>query len=362
MEFDELDSHAALTRFLRERRRRLQPLDASLPSGGVRRRQSGLRRDELAELLGVSAHWYSLFESATSGRRFSRTFLGRVMDVLALDQADRETLQTLAVACGAVPPDPSLALDAARLRRILDTVARLSRALAGESNVTRAWTIAIAGLRDTVAVGDIAVKVFMRDGDTMRLLFKDERNSGQADRNVHPRSSIAVPIGADGRMNGEQMLFDILPGASFGIAEMLDGGHGIVNVTTGSAAATVVLIPRELVLDAMAADEELARAIALCCAQHLRYIADRFTARIDELAVDRVASTILAFSSADAGLVPPLIPLGAMTQAELAARSGTAKEVAARAVASFETAGAIVRAKGHIALVDRERLATFISR
>jgi hypothetical protein len=59
-------------------------------------------------------------------------------------------------------------------------------------------------------------------------------------------------------------------------------------------------------------------------------------------------------------LVPSLTPLSAMTRAEFAARSGTAKEVAA--VASFETAGAIVRAKGHIALVDRQRLATFISR
>ena len=144
----------------------------------------------------------------------------------------------------------------------------------------------------------------------------------------------------------EQMLFDIPPGASFGVAEMLDGGHGIVSVTTGSAPATVVLISREIVHEAIAADEEFARAIALCCAQQLRYIADRFTARIDELAVDRVASTILAFSSADAGLVPPLTPLRAMTQAELAARSGTAKEVAARAVATFESAGAIVRARG----------------
>lgn len=202
MECDGLDSHAALTRFLRERRQRLRPLDSGFPPRGVRRRQPGLRREEVAELLGVSAHWYSLFESATSGRRFSRTFLTRVMDVFALDQADRETLQTLAVACGSVQPDTSLALDATRLRQILDAVARLSRALARESNATRAWTIAIAGLRDTVAVSDTCVKVFMRDGDTTRLLVKDERSSAQADRNLHPRSSIAVPIVADGKMHG----------------------------------------------------------------------------------------------------------------------------------------------------------------
>lgn len=202
MEFDGLDTHAALTRFLRERRQRLRPLDAGLPRRSVRRRQPGLSRDEVAELVGVSAHWYSLFESATSGRRFSRIFLTRVMDVLALDHADRETLQTLAVACGAVRPDTSLALDATRLGRILDAVARLSRALARESNATRAWTIAIAGLRDTVAVSDMCVKVFKRDGDTMGLRLEDERNRAQTDRNLRPRSSIAVPIAADGKMHG----------------------------------------------------------------------------------------------------------------------------------------------------------------
>jgi DNA-binding GntR family transcriptional regulator len=45
-----------------------------------------------------------------------------------------------------------------------------------------------------------------------------------------------------------------------------------------------------------------------------------------------------------------------MTQAQLAATAGTAKEVAARALAELEAAGAIKRAKGRIALADRQRL------
>ena len=201
MEFDALDRRKALTRFLRERRQRLRPLDAGVPARRLRRRQPGLRRDEVAELVGVSAHWYALFESATSGRRFSRAFLTRVMDVLALDRADRELLQTLAVACGAVRPDTSLALDAARLRQILDAVAHLSRALARESDAARAWTLAIAGLRDAVAVSDMEVKVFTPDGDTLRLLLEDESDAAPSER-FHPRSSIAVPIAADGKTHG----------------------------------------------------------------------------------------------------------------------------------------------------------------
>jgi uncharacterized protein (DUF2249 family) len=58
----------------------------------------------------------------------------------------------------------------------------------------------------------------------------------------------------------------------------------------------------------------------------------------------------------DAGLSPALEPLQRMTQAELAVTAGTVKEVAARAVAELECVGAIQRVKGHIALVDRQRL------
>jgi DNA-binding GntR family transcriptional regulator len=45
-----------------------------------------------------------------------------------------------------------------------------------------------------------------------------------------------------------------------------------------------------------------------------------------------------------------------MSQTELAVIAGTAKEVAARAVAELEAAGVLKRRNGHIALVDREKL------
>lgn len=49
--------------FLRTRREALQPEDVGLPRG-PRRRTSGLRREEVAALSGVSADYYSRIEQS----------------------------------------------------------------------------------------------------------------------------------------------------------------------------------------------------------------------------------------------------------------------------------------------------------
>src|SRR5260370_7931824 len=46
-----------LATFLRTRRQRLRPADVGLPGGG-RRRTPGLRRQEVAELAGISVDYY----------------------------------------------------------------------------------------------------------------------------------------------------------------------------------------------------------------------------------------------------------------------------------------------------------------
>jgi transcriptional regulator with XRE-family HTH domain len=84
-----------LRNFLMASRARLQPGDVGLPSG--RRRVSGLRREEVAELAGVSSRWYALFESGSSDRRFSAEFVDRLADALRLDEGARATLFRLAL-------------------------------------------------------------------------------------------------------------------------------------------------------------------------------------------------------------------------------------------------------------------------
>jgi transcriptional regulator with XRE-family HTH domain len=86
---------AELRAFLVEHRARLTPHDVDLPETG-RRRVAGLRREEVAELAGVSSDWYRWFES---GRpiRVSPSFLARLANALRLDTENRRTLYRLAV-------------------------------------------------------------------------------------------------------------------------------------------------------------------------------------------------------------------------------------------------------------------------
>jgi transcriptional regulator with XRE-family HTH domain len=84
---------AELRSFLRERRSRLSPSEVGLPAMS-RRRVPGLRRQEVAELLGVSEDWYRWFES---GRPISVSprFLARLSDVLRLNANDQVMLYRL---------------------------------------------------------------------------------------------------------------------------------------------------------------------------------------------------------------------------------------------------------------------------
>jgi transcriptional regulator with XRE-family HTH domain len=79
-----------------DRRARLKPSDVGLPSHGTRRCR-GLRREEVAELVGVSAHWYTLFEMARRNRRVSLGMIERVAAALRLDEEDHTKLLCLAV-------------------------------------------------------------------------------------------------------------------------------------------------------------------------------------------------------------------------------------------------------------------------
>jgi transcriptional regulator with XRE-family HTH domain len=109
---------AALKSFLIDRRGRVPPESVGLPSPS--RRNRGLTRQHIAELLDVSPLWYALFESGTSGRRFSYAFLARLVAVLKLDEDDVESLFTLVVTTGHAAAD----LETAWYRRRLDDLTR----------------------------------------------------------------------------------------------------------------------------------------------------------------------------------------------------------------------------------------------
>ncbi|AZM49563.1 transcriptional regulator [Streptomyces sp. WAC 06738] len=88
-----------LADFLRRSRARLTPADVGLPPG-ARRRTPGLRREEVAQLAGMSADHYTRLEQAR-GSRPSRQMLAAVARGLRLGDDERDHLFHLA---GEEPP------------------------------------------------------------------------------------------------------------------------------------------------------------------------------------------------------------------------------------------------------------------
>ncbi|MET7986808.1 MULTISPECIES: helix-turn-helix transcriptional regulator [unclassified Streptomyces] len=88
-----------LADFLRRRRELLLPADVGLPDG-VRRRTPGLRRDEVAQLVGISSDYYARLEQCR-GPRPSESIVAALTRALRCNLDERDHLFYLA---GLTPP------------------------------------------------------------------------------------------------------------------------------------------------------------------------------------------------------------------------------------------------------------------
>ncbi|WP_420894877.1 helix-turn-helix domain-containing protein [Streptomyces noursei] len=89
-----VDRRTELSDFLRSRRARLRPGDVGLPERGARRRVPGLRREELAQLAGVSVAYYTRLEQG-HGQNVSDAVLAALGTALRLTPAERDHLRHL---------------------------------------------------------------------------------------------------------------------------------------------------------------------------------------------------------------------------------------------------------------------------
>jgi 8-oxo-dGTP pyrophosphatase MutT (NUDIX family)/transcriptional regulator with XRE-family HTH domain len=94
-----------LADLLRSRRDRLQPSDVGLPTG-QRRRTKGLRREEVAQLAGVSATYYTFLEQGRDLRP-SWEVLEAIGRALRLGPAERAHLHTLGSGAQKTPARPA---------------------------------------------------------------------------------------------------------------------------------------------------------------------------------------------------------------------------------------------------------------
>lgn len=144
-----------LRHFLQARRARLSPHDVGMPARS-RRNTSGLRREEVAALAGVSASWYTWLEQ---GRdiKVSGEVLTAISDALNLDVTDRSHLFLLA---GLNPPPAVLGAtleEIARLRLVVEGLLPMPAYI-----VDRYWT--------NLASNDSACRMFGARNDDYNYL------------------------------------------------------------------------------------------------------------------------------------------------------------------------------------------------
>ena len=136
---------AQLSQFLRARREAIQPEDLGMPRG-PRRRTSGLRREEVAALGGISTDYYSKIEQH-DGPVPSQQILGSIARGIQLNLDERDHLFRLA---GYASPSRAVRQDHVNtglmrvLNRLEDTPAQVVTML-GETLVQTRLAVALLG-------------------------------------------------------------------------------------------------------------------------------------------------------------------------------------------------------------------------
>ncbi|MET7895776.1 helix-turn-helix transcriptional regulator [Streptomyces mirabilis] len=133
-----------LGEFLKVCRARLSPRTVGLPEFGASRRVPGLRREEVAQLVGISTHSYARLEQGRAA--VPRSVLAALARVLHLDDDQRDHLFELA-ANGEYEPRRRPAQKVhLQLRRILDELTTTPALVLGRRMDILAWNALAAAL------------------------------------------------------------------------------------------------------------------------------------------------------------------------------------------------------------------------
>jgi transcriptional regulator with XRE-family HTH domain len=193
-----------LAAFLRSRRARLRPAEVGLPQG-VRRRTPGLRRQEVAQLAGISIDYYIRLEQAR-GPHPSRQVLAALARALILTRDEREYLFRIA---GEMPPPttgPSRELTPG-LRHLLDALTESPAYVVDAKYDVLAWN-----RMATCFIGDLSA-VPADDRNMIRWLFCQGATGphwSDPDTLCFVRSSIADLRAAYGRYPGDRGIQDLV--------------------------------------------------------------------------------------------------------------------------------------------------------
>ncbi|GAA2087290.1 helix-turn-helix transcriptional regulator [Kitasatospora saccharophila] len=140
-----MNRRADLGAFLRSRRARIRPEEAGLRSFGERRRVPGLRREELAQLAGVSVDYYTRFEQGRA-ENVSDAVVDAVASALRLDAVETGHLHRLVRPAGAGGrPAPAQRVRPG-LRRLMDSMPHTPAYVVGRRTDVLAWNAPMAAM------------------------------------------------------------------------------------------------------------------------------------------------------------------------------------------------------------------------
>lgn len=154
-----------LGEFLKACRARLSPRTVGLPEPRTPRRVPGLRREEVAQLVGISTQAYARLEQGRAP--VSRTVLATLARVLHLDDDQRDHLFELAAAGACEPRRRPAQKVHPQLRRILDELTTSPALLIGRHLDILAWNPLAAALLTDFD------KVPAKKRNYARLMFTD---------------------------------------------------------------------------------------------------------------------------------------------------------------------------------------------
>jgi transcriptional regulator with XRE-family HTH domain len=173
--------------FLRVRRAALRPEDVGLPQGVNHRRTPGLRREELAQLAGISVSWYTRLEQGKDVQPSAKA-VARVAQALQLTAAEREYLLALA------RRDPSVVQPAANepvsatLRDVLEAQGDNPAYLIDARLNLLAWNraaISVFGFAEDLAAAPV------EERNLLWLIFADNARTWLVDRERHAKLLLA---------------------------------------------------------------------------------------------------------------------------------------------------------------------------
>jgi transcriptional regulator with XRE-family HTH domain len=160
-----------LGEFLRARRAQLSPEDVGLTRFGERRRVTGLRREELAQLAGVSVSYYTRLEQGQSVNA-SDAVLDALAGALQLDEPEHQYLRELASRRPQPPRRPPVERVDPLTRELMRSLGNVAALVLGRRTDVLAWNdlghALLAGHVDRTAVDRPAERP-----NLARMLFLD---------------------------------------------------------------------------------------------------------------------------------------------------------------------------------------------